>query len=183
MRQPDSALQSAGAKPPPLTGVSQGCGNARLDRECVCTKNSWDSLRYRQNTINIDLMQNIMSSYFFCPLSLFWKKNRSKLRRSPCCLWAWTNIYETWYACHGNLAHLNGILINPSRQSVCVCECFWMPEPIFMKLGMYRMTPESISTVYSINPSHQSVCLYISLSLLGNGWVNTLRRQWIHMQQ
>jgi hypothetical protein len=30
-----------------------------------------------------------------------------------------------------------------------------------MKLGMYIMTPESISTAYFINPSHQSVCLYV----------------------
>jgi hypothetical protein len=38
---------------------------------------------------------------------------------------------------------------------------FWMPEPIFMKLGMYIMAPEPISTAYFINPSHQSVCLYV----------------------
>jgi hypothetical protein len=36
-----------------------------------------------------------------------------------------------------------------------------MPEPIFMKLGMYIMTPEPISMAYFINPSHQSVCLYV----------------------
>jgi hypothetical protein len=35
-----------------------------------------------------------------------------------------------------------------------------MPEPIFMKLSMYIIAPEPISTVYFINPSHQSVCLY-----------------------
>jgi hypothetical protein len=28
-----------------------------------------------------------------------------------------------------------------------------MPEPIFMKLGMYNMTPEPISVAYFINPS------------------------------
>jgi hypothetical protein len=38
---------------------------------------------------------------------------------------------------------------------------FWMPEPIFMKLGMCIMAPEPISTVYFINPFHQSVCLYL----------------------
>jgi hypothetical protein len=37
-----------------------------------------------------------------------------------------------------------------------------MAEPIFMKLGMYIMAPEPISTAYFINPSHQSVCLYVS---------------------
>jgi transformation/transcription domain-associated protein len=31
-------------------------------------------------------------------------------------------------------------------------------KPIFMKLGMYIMAPETISTAYFINPSHQSVC-------------------------
>jgi hypothetical protein len=36
-----------------------------------------------------------------------------------------------------------------------------MPEPIFMKLGMFIMAPEPISTAYFINPSHQSVCLYV----------------------
>jgi hypothetical protein len=35
------------------------------------------------------------------------------------------------------------------------------------------MAPEPISTLYFINPSHQSACLYVwvPLSLLGNGWV------------
>jgi hypothetical protein len=32
-----------------------------------------------------------------------------------------------------------------------------MPEPIFMKLGMYIMGPEPISSAYFINSSHQSV--------------------------
>jgi hypothetical protein len=41
-----------------------------------------------------------------------------------------------------------------------------MPEPIFMKLGMYIMAPESISTAYFINPSHQSVCLYVYLLIV-----------------
>jgi hypothetical protein len=30
-----------------------------------------------------------------------------------------------------------------------------------MKLGMYIMAPEPISTAYFINPSHHSVCLYV----------------------
>jgi hypothetical protein len=38
---------------------------------------------------------------------------------------------------------------------------FWMPVQMFVKLGMYIMTPELISTAYTINPSHQSVCLYV----------------------
>jgi hypothetical protein len=53
---------------------------------------------------------------------------------------------------------------------VCVCLLsvyplplisVWMPELIFMKLGMYIMAPEPVSNAYSINPSHQSVRLYV----------------------
>jgi hypothetical protein len=37
---------------------------------------------------------------------------------------------------------------------------FRMPEPVFMKLGMYIMAPESISTAYFMNPSHHvSICV------------------------
>jgi hypothetical protein len=35
-----------------------------------------------------------------------------------------------------------------------------MPEPIFMKLGMYIIAPEPISAAYFINPSYQSAFLY-----------------------
>jgi hypothetical protein len=36
-----------------------------------------------------------------------------------------------------------------------------MPEPIFMKLGIYIMTPEPISTAYFINPPISvCVCIY-----------------------
>jgi hypothetical protein len=35
------------------------------------------------------------------------------------------------------------------------------PELVFMKLGMYIVTPEPVSTAYFINPSHQSVCLHV----------------------
>jgi hypothetical protein len=36
-----------------------------------------------------------------------------------------------------------------------------MPEPIFMKFGMYITAPQPVSMVYFTNPSHQSVCLYV----------------------
>jgi hypothetical protein len=63
-----------------------------------------------------------------------------------------------------------------------------------MKFSMCIMTPEPISATYFINPSHQSVCLYVypscrckatarlSVSLLSvrNGLVNTFPRQRIH---
>jgi hypothetical protein len=48
-----------------------------------------------------------------------------------------------------------------------VCESlpinFWMSEPIFMKLGMYNMTIEPISTTYFTHPSHQSGSVLVSL--------------------
>jgi hypothetical protein len=51
-----------------------------------------------------------------------------------------------------------------------------MPEPIFMKLGMYILPPEPMSTAYFIYPSHLSVCLYMyPLLLLGNGSVISYR--------
>jgi hypothetical protein len=67
--------------------------------------------------------------------------------------------------------------------------------PIYMKLGVYIMATEPISTAYVINSSHQSVSLYMHpsyrckamgrlsasvLSLLGNGSVNTFPQQRIH---
>jgi hypothetical protein len=36
-----------------------------------------------------------------------------------------------------------------------------MPKPIFIKLDMYIMAPEPIPTSYFINPSHESVYLYV----------------------
>jgi hypothetical protein len=38
---------------------------------------------------------------------------------------------------------------------------YLITEPIFMKLDMYVMATEPISTAYYINPSHQFVCLYV----------------------
>jgi hypothetical protein len=51
-----------------------------------------------------------------------------------------------------------------------------------MKLGTYIIAPEPISTTYLINPSHQSVCLYVypSISLVGNRSVDKLPWQRIH---
>jgi hypothetical protein len=44
---------------------------------------------------------------------------------------------------------------------ICVCESlwvygpnnFWTPEPIFIKLLMYNMSPKAVLTAYFINPS------------------------------
>jgi hypothetical protein len=50
-----------------------------------------------------------------------------------------------------------------------------MAETIFMKLGICIMIPEPISAAYFINPSHQSVSIYVTLlSLLGNGSVKCI---------
>jgi hypothetical protein len=39
-----------------------------------------------------------------------------------------------------------------------------MPEPMFMKLGTYNMTPDPVSKGNFIYPAHHSVCLYVYLS-------------------
>jgi hypothetical protein len=36
-----------------------------------------------------------------------------------------------------------------------------MAEPVFMKLGMYVIAPETISTAYFLNLSDQSLCLFV----------------------
>jgi hypothetical protein len=62
------------------------------------------------------------------------------------------------------------LMRSPWPQCVCVLMCvppppinFWMPEPVLMKLGVYIMAPESISTAYFIiNPSISlCVCMRI----------------------
>jgi hypothetical protein len=58
-----------------------------------------------------------------------------------------------------------------------------MPEPIFMKLGMHIMAPETISMAYLIPPISLCVYMCIPLSLLGNGSVETLPLQRIHTQR
>jgi hypothetical protein len=59
-----------------------------------------------------------------------------------------------------------------------------MPEPMLMKLGMYIIATEPISTAYFINPSYRckaTTQLVVSfLSVLGNGSVNTFPRQQKH---
>jgi hypothetical protein len=50
---------------------------------------------------------------------------------------------------------------------------FSIPEPVFMKLGLYVMAPELMSAAYFVNPSHQSVSVCDLLPLLGHGSVKT----------
>jgi hypothetical protein len=47
------------------------------------------------------------------------------------------------------------------HHAVCVSVNFRMCEPVFKKPGMYIIAHEPISTACSINPSHQSMCLYV----------------------
>jgi hypothetical protein len=101
-----------------------------------------------------------------------------------------------------NLAHLNSILFKflaylpyLKKMNVGLCDLhavwvslntsplkFWKLEPIFMKHGTYFIVTEPILTAYFINPSRQSVCLYVylRLPLLGNGSVDTFPWQRIH---
>jgi hypothetical protein len=76
---------------------------------------------------------------------------------------------------------LLGLLDLNTVSHVCVSP---ISKQIFMKLGMYIMALEPISTAYFMNHSYQSVCLRmcISVSLLRNGSVIKLPRQWIHTQ-
>jgi hypothetical protein len=46
-----------------------------------------------------------------------------------------------------------------------------MDELVFMRLGMNIMAPESISRVYFINPSQQSVCLCVYSPLEARQWL------------
>jgi hypothetical protein len=87
----------------------------------------------------------------FSLLSLFWKKLKQ--------------VYKIT---------MLSVLVYPLSGNV------WMPEKFFIKLGMYIMASEPISTVCFINSSYQSV---YPQSLLGNGSVKTLPRQQIHMVQ
>jgi hypothetical protein len=48
------------------------------------------------------------------------------------------------------ICDLHAVCVFPAPMS------FWMAKPMFMKLGVW-----AISAAYFINPSHQSVCLYV----------------------
>jgi hypothetical protein len=54
-----------------------------------------------------------------------------------------------------------------------------MPEPIIIKLGMYIMAPETISTTQLkiIPPNSLCVCMYIPLSMLSYGSLKRLPLQ------
>jgi hypothetical protein len=91
-----------------------------------------------------------------------------------------TSMYGTDFNIFGKPIPVNFYPISFKRKikadffitMLCVCESPFI-NPIFIKLGMYIMTSELISTVYFINPFHQSACLSL-LSLLRNGCVNNV---------
>jgi hypothetical protein len=58
--------------------------------------------------------------------------------------------------------------------SVCISPSinFQMREPIFTKLGMYIMVHEPISTVYFVNLSCWSMCLYVYPSITARQWLS-----------
>jgi hypothetical protein len=59
------------------------------------------------------------------------------------------------------------------RSEFCLCDCvsphisFRIALSIFMKLGMYIMEPEPISTACLVNPPYQCVCLYVYPFIVG----------------
>jgi hypothetical protein len=93
-------------------------------------------------------------------------------------VWNWTDTILSWFLAYiPYFEEIKAVLCDlpPVSVSTCLCVClsvypspinFWMPEPIFMKLGMYIMAPEPISTTYFVNPSHQSVGLYAYSSVV-----------------
>jgi hypothetical protein len=72
---------------------------------------------------------------------------------------------------HINFSRLSLFLKNKNRFMMSSCSLcayehpppinFWMPLPAFINLGTYTTEPVHNSTAYFINPSHQSVCMYV----------------------
>jgi hypothetical protein len=113
---------------------------------------------------------------FINVVSLFKKENKKGLVGLPCCLCIRLSLYP----------HSPNFLGLWDHQALClfVYEAppnFWKPEPIFVKLGIYIMAPEPISTTYFINSSHQSLCLYVYPLIVARQWLGkSLSRQRIH---
>jgi hypothetical protein len=86
-----------------------------------------------------------------------------RLLRLLCCLWILLLIRATRRHLpedDNHHSHRRGNLKSYKPQNLPPYQ-LWIPEPICMKLVMYIVAPESNSAVYFINPSHQSVCLYV----------------------
>jgi hypothetical protein len=128
--------------------------------------------------IHLNILYLEMTLCFISLLSLYWK-NESRPMRSPCCLWippillifeCLKQSYETWYACHGTCAHLNGVL-HKSLPSICMC--------ITPTVARQRRDKHVPATTNKYNNSRivvcmcLRVCLSIPLSLLRNNSVKT----------
>jgi hypothetical protein len=90
------------------------------------------------------------------PLPLF-PSNPSRVRKNDTSYWfICSSVYIFW-------KNKSGFKRRPSCLCVCVSPTisFLMPEPIFMKLGMYIMALEPSSMAYYINPFHQSASMYV----------------------
>jgi hypothetical protein len=87
---------------------------------------------FSANVLHIDMVSAYRCITLFIACFTYFG-SQTRLMRSPCSL----RVSESF--------HIN----------------FWMPQPVFMKLGTYIMAPEPISRAYFINASHPSVCLYL----------------------
>jgi hypothetical protein len=85
---------------------------------------------------------------------------------------AWTNLYETWYAYHGTLAHLNGVLPK-SIPTICVSVCVILLS--LLDNGSVNTFP--LQRIHSTAGQVLDMWACIPLSLLGNNSVKTLPRQ------
>jgi hypothetical protein len=92
------------------------------------------------------------------------------------------------YSFHGALFSILSLFLKTEsrlmRSTCCLCIPpihFWMPEPVFMKLGLYIYHGTWAHFNGGLPKSLPSLCMYVyTLSLLGNGSVKTLPRQRIH---
>jgi hypothetical protein len=99
-----------------------------------------------------------------------------------------TNFYEFWYMYHDILVHLNGVLyINRFDQSVYLY--VHLPIVARQRLGEHIPAAKNMHNniiivgrvvfcaICVLSNEIRWVCLYIFLSLLGNGSVNTFPQQ------
>jgi hypothetical protein len=86
-----------------------------------------------------------------------------KRKNSLCTCNSWTDFtHPLGLLSYFEKNTIKGNLNEITLLSVCVCTCipppnFWIPEPIFMKLGMCTMATEPISVAYILHKSNPSV--------------------------
>jgi hypothetical protein len=99
---------------------------------------------YQWSVCNAYVSDNFWFIDFFALWNYCTKRSTKKKRDKYFCL----NFLV--YFLKVGLCDLNAVCESPPIN-------FWIPEPIFMKFGMYIMASEPVLTAYSINSSHQSV--------------------------